>query len=59
MKSKLKLNKKTVTSLTKTEMDNVKGGFTYSLSLGSRCKNSKSLGAGSQFECGQMLEARY
>lgn len=54
--SKLTLNKETVSALTNNEMSNVKGGFTYGLSLGHRCKNSERLGADSQLDCGVKVE---
>lgn len=57
LETKLVLNKHTVASLNNNEMSSVKGGFTYSLSLGYRCKNSKSLDAATQFECGQKTQA--
>lgn len=41
---KLSLNKETLVSLDKSEMMNVKGGFTYSLSTGKACQKSKAMG---------------
>ncbi len=41
---KLSLNKETLSSLDKSEMMNVKGGFTYSLSTGWRCEKSQRMG---------------
>ncbi len=38
--SKLGVNKETMSSLTNEEMNSVKGGFTYALSLGWRCRYS-------------------
>jgi natural product precursor len=54
---KLTLKKETIVSLDKSEMASVKGGFTYSLSTGARCKSSKSAGASNPFECGAVTEA--
>lgn len=53
---KLSLNKETISALSGEEMSSVKGGFTYSLSLGNRCQNSKELGQSSQFDCGVEIE---
>lgn len=50
---KLILNKQTIIKLTETEGSNIKGGFTYSLSLGDRCKLSKQRTADNAFECGR------
>ena len=50
--TKLTLNKTTVAGLDKQEMAAVKGGFTYSLSWGSRCRHSQAEGAGSAYNCG-------
>ncbi len=44
---KLSLNKETITSLEKNQMANVKGGITYSLSWGERCKKSNRFTNGS------------
>ncbi|WP_044201191.1 class I lanthipeptide [Flammeovirga sp. OC4] len=41
---KLKLNKEVLSSLDKSEMSQVKGGFTYIVTLGSRCRQSKGYG---------------
>lgn len=41
--NKLSLNKETLSSLDKSEMMNVKGGITYSLSTGWRCQKSKDM----------------
>jgi len=49
---KLSLNKEVVVNLDKAGMANLKGGFTYSLSTGARCKLSKSLDAKNLIECG-------
>lgn len=38
LNSKLTLNKKTVSKLNEAEMQDLKGGFTYSLSGGARCQ---------------------
>ena len=53
--TKLTLSKTTVASLDKQEMAAVKGGITYSLSWGSRCKISQAMTAGSNYECGVMV----
>ena len=50
--TKLTLNKTTVAGLDKQEMAAVKGGFTYSLSWGSRCRHSQAMGAGDLYDCG-------
>ena len=53
MRTKLKLSKKTVSELSNSELENVKGGFTYGLSLGATCRYSKSLGANiNAYQCG-------
>ncbi|MCX2582177.1 MULTISPECIES: class I lanthipeptide [unclassified Pedobacter] len=52
--SKLALNKETIETLDNAEMNQTTGGFTYSLSLGAVCKQSKSLGADNAFECGKL-----
>ena len=39
--NKLKLNKETVSTLNDEQMKNVKGGFTYILSGGQRCRSVK------------------
>jgi len=50
---KLELKKRTVTELSKTQMEKVKGGFTYTLSTGERCKKSKEvLDNGQTCKCG-------
>jgi natural product precursor len=41
---KLTLNKQTMAALDKSEMQHVKGGFTYSLSTGDSCKMSQEKG---------------
>jgi natural product precursor len=51
-KKKLSLNKEVVANLDKEDLANIKGGFTYSLSTGYRCKVSKSLDAKNPLECG-------
>ena len=56
---KLTLKKETIVALDKAGMANVKGGFTYSLSGGERCKYSKSLGAKNPEECGFFAMADY
>ena len=52
VKNRLELKRQVITSLTQDNASNVKGGFTYSLSLGQVCKNSKALGIGNAFDCG-------
>jgi len=42
--TKLTLRKETLATLDKSEMMNVKGGFTYSLSGGWRCQKSQAMG---------------
>lgn len=54
LKSNLSLNKFTVASLDDANAQNVKGGFTYSLSMGTLCRYSKSKGALNPFQCGQL-----
>lgn len=49
--TKLVLNKQTLSSLSNNEMSHVKGGFTYSISVGHECKYSKSLGATTKVAC--------
>ncbi|MFN8844565.1 MAG: class I lanthipeptide [Chryseotalea sp.] len=49
---KLKLKKETIISLDNLEMANIKGGFTYSLSTGERCQESKALTAKNGYDCG-------
>ena len=51
MNTKLQLNKRTVTELSNSELDSVKGGFTYSLSLSSTCQHSKALGGVNRKDC--------
>ncbi|MFN6089866.1 MAG: class I lanthipeptide [Cyclobacteriaceae bacterium] len=48
---KLSLNKETLSSLDKSEMMNVKGGITYSLSTGWRCEKSKGMGRSYKAHC--------
>jgi hypothetical protein len=55
--AKLSLNKETVEILDHVEMGRVTGGFTYSFSLGTICRLSKSYGAESYFECGALVPA--
>lgn len=43
--TKLSLNKQTLASLDNKQLSAVKGGFTYSLSMGGFCHNSRELGA--------------
>ena len=54
MISKLSLNKETIETLDAQEMNAANGGFTYSLSLGTVCKQSKYLGAENAYECGKL-----
>lgn len=49
--SKLILNKEIIEMLDSIQVGQTNGGFTYSLSLGSYCKNSKSFGAETAEEC--------
>lgn len=49
--SRLTIHKESIENLDAREMGMTTGGFTYSLSLGSYCKNSKSFGAGTAEEC--------
>ena len=42
MKPKLSLNKTTISRLSDTELSEVKGGFTYSLSTGQICQESRA-----------------
>jgi hypothetical protein len=49
--AKLSLSRETVETLDHAEMGQANGGFTYSLSLGSYCKNSKSFGAETAEDC--------
>lgn len=52
--AKMSLNKRTISTLSSGEMTNVKGGFTYSLSLGETCQHSKKIGAKrNAYQCGQ------
>lgn len=51
---KLSLTKETIETLDTQEMNNANGGFTYSLSLGTVCKQSKYLGADNAYECGKL-----
>ncbi|RBL91142.1 class I lanthipeptide [Chitinophaga flava] len=55
---KLSLNKFTVASLDESKSAVIKGGFTYSLSLGQRCRESMAAGATSPYECGQIEATR-
>jgi hypothetical protein len=49
------LNKSTIAQLNNNDMGQVKGGFTYALSTGALCKQSKALGAGNPYECGDAI----
>ncbi len=49
---KLQLNKEKITEMTVSESVQIQGGFTYSLSWGAFCKESKGLGAGDPYTCG-------
>lgn len=55
--AKLQLKKNKIANLTNDQMNDVNGGFTYSLSTGQRCKASKALGAGDPYECGVIASA--
>jgi natural product precursor len=48
---RLTLNKEAFASLDKSEMINVKGGFTYSLSTGQSCQMSKAQGSAYKETC--------
>jgi len=53
---KLELKKRTVTELSKTQMEKVKGGFTYALTTGERCKKSeKMFGGGNSCKCDSLV----
>ena len=54
--TKLALNKRTVASLDNREMAAVKGGFTYSASLGSVCRVSMGL-HGDRADCQEVTPA--
>lgn len=47
---KLRL-KKEIVLLSNQDQTNVQGGFTYSLSLGYRCRSSKQWGADNLYDC--------
>lgn len=49
---KLNLNKETIAALDNKTMSEIKGGFTYSLSTGQRCRASKGLGMDDPYKCG-------
>lgn len=53
MMKKLNLNKETIAALDNQMMSEVKGGFTYSLSMGAVCRHSKGNGANNAYECGK------
>ncbi len=46
LNKKLTLNKETIASLNDAQMGAVKGGFTYALSLGHRCRDCRRSLAG-------------
>jgi natural product precursor len=50
--SKLTLKRETIVALDDAAMSNVKGGFTYALSMGATCKHSKELTANNAHDCG-------
>jgi hypothetical protein len=52
MKNKLTLKKETIVALDDAAMSNVKGGFTYSMSMGQTCKVSRQYGAHNAYDCG-------
>ncbi|MFN8844566.1 MAG: TIGR04149 family rSAM-modified RiPP [Chryseotalea sp.] len=54
-RKKINLKKETIVSLDSSEMANIKGGLTYSLSTGWRCKLSQSLDAKNNYECGEEM----
>ncbi|TYZ12657.1 rSAM-modified peptide [Hymenobacter lutimineralis] len=43
IQTKLSLNKQTIASLDKQDMATIKGGFTYALSTGQRCQDSRQM----------------
>ena len=45
LNAKLSLNKQTLASLDDKQLSAVKGGFTYSLSMGGACQGSRAAGA--------------
>lgn len=51
----LQFKKQRIVTLQAEESAQVQGGFTYSLSLGARCKASKAVGAGNNYDCGLIL----
>jgi len=54
---KLSLNKQTISALNSAELKNLKGGlFTYSLSTGDICIESKARGANNGYECGKTAD---
>jgi natural product precursor len=55
-KKKLELNKEVIANLDKAEMASLKGGFTYTLSLGKKCIYSKSIGAADPYTCGARMQ---
>jgi len=50
-KKKLSLNKETIRVLSSEELNDVQGGFTYSLSLGDRCQKSAQFTDGTTCKC--------
>ena len=54
--SKLLVNKSTISALNNEEMRAVKGGFTYSLSMGGTCQASKKLTASNAVQCGKATQ---
>lgn len=55
--AKLQLKKDKIANLTNDQMNEVNGGFTYSLSTGQRCRVSKAVGAADAYECGAIVSA--
>ena len=55
--AKLQLKKNKIANLTNEQMNDVNGGFTYSLSTGERCRASQAVGAGNPYDCGAVLSA--
>ena len=53
---KLNLNKETIAALDSKTMSEIKGGFTYSLSTGHRCRASKGLGMNDPYKCGAAVQ---
>ncbi|WP_118974939.1 hypothetical protein [Taibaiella koreensis] len=50
----LRLVKKRIMALHEDSQEAIRGGFTYSLSMGQFCRESKGLGANNPYHCGQL-----